>query len=82
MKFNLDTAEVFVPDDLPFEKALERTTHLCVAAHQDDIEIMAAGPILECYQRDDKWFTGVCCPDHAGFPQQGCEGWQQHITCG
>ncbi len=71
MKFHLDTAEIFVPDNLPNEDALERTTHLCIAAHQDDIEIMAAGPILECFQRDDKWFTGVVVTDGRGSPRNG-----------
>ena len=42
MKFHLPTAEIFVPDGLPIELALARTTHMCFAAHQDDIEIMAA----------------------------------------
>ena len=55
MKFNLNTAELFVPDGLPVEEALARTTHLCVAAHQDDIEIMAANPILTCFQQPDEW---------------------------
>ncbi len=71
MNFHLDTAEVFVPDGLPGEAALARTTHLCVAAHQDDIEIMAAGPILECFQREDKWFTGVVVTDGRGSPRNG-----------
>lgn len=71
MKFNLDTAEVFVPDEMPEEEALARTTHLCIAAHQDDIEIMAAGPIMECFQRDDKWFTGVVVTDGRGSPRNG-----------
>jgi len=71
MKFNLETAEIFVPDGLPVEEALERTTHLCIAAHQDDIEIMAAGPILECFQREDKWFTGVVVTDGRGSPRNG-----------
>ena len=52
MKFHLPTAEIFVPDDLPVEQALIRTTHMCIAAHQDDIEIMAAGPILDCFQQE------------------------------
>ena len=69
MKFYLDTAEVFVPDNLPVEQALARTTHLCVAAHQDDIEIMAAQPILECFQQTDKWFTGVVVTDGRGSPR-------------
>jgi LmbE family N-acetylglucosaminyl deacetylase len=71
MKFHLDTAEVFVPDELPVEQALARTTHLCIAAHQDDIEIMAAGPILECFQREDKWCTGVVVTDGRGSPRNG-----------
>jgi LmbE family N-acetylglucosaminyl deacetylase len=56
---------------LPSEEALERTTHLCIAAHPDDIEMMAAGPILECFQRDDKWFTGVVVTDGRGSPRSG-----------
>lgn len=71
MKLNLDTAEIFIPDGTPEEEALARTTHLCLAAHQDDIEIMAAGPILECFQRDDKWFTGVVVTDGRGSPRTG-----------
>lgn len=71
MKFHLDTAEIFVPDNLPVGDALTRTTHLCIAAHQDDIEIMAAGPILDCFQRDDKWFTGVVVTDGRGSPRNG-----------
>ncbi len=69
MKFHLPTAEIFVPDGLPAEQALERTTHLAVAAHQDDIEIMAAGPILECFQQKERWFTGVVVTDGRGSPR-------------
>lgn len=72
MKFHLDTAEIFVPDGLPDMQALARTTHLCLAAHQDDIEILAPGPILECYQRQDLWFTGVVVTDGRGSPRSGC----------
>jgi LmbE family N-acetylglucosaminyl deacetylase len=69
MKFHLDTAEIFVPDALPVEQALARTTHLCISAHQDDIEIMAAQPIIECFQQKDKWFTGVVVTDGRGSPR-------------
>ena len=55
----------------PVEKALSRTTHLCFSAHQDDIEIMAAQPILECFQQKDKWFTGVVVTDGRGSPRDG-----------
>jgi LmbE family N-acetylglucosaminyl deacetylase len=69
--FHLDTAEIYVPDGLPIEDALSRTTHLCLAAHQDDIEIMAAAPIIECFQQTDKWFTGVVITDGRGSPRDG-----------
>jgi LmbE family N-acetylglucosaminyl deacetylase len=69
MNFNLDTAELFVPDGLAVEQALARTTHMAISAHQDDLEIMAAGPILECFQQTDKWFTGVVVTDGRGSPR-------------
>jgi LmbE family N-acetylglucosaminyl deacetylase len=71
MKFHRETAEIYVPDGEPVDRALARTTHLCIAAHQDDIEIMAAQPILECFQRKDRWFTGVVVTDGRGSPRNG-----------
>lgn len=71
MQFNLTTSELFIPDSLPAEQALARTTHLAVSAHQDDLEIMAAGPIMECFQQDDKWLTGVVVTDGRGSPRNG-----------
>jgi LmbE family N-acetylglucosaminyl deacetylase len=32
---------------------------------------MAAGPILECFQQKDKWFTGVVVSDGRGSPRDG-----------
>ena len=69
MKFHINTAEIYIPDNTPEGQALARTTHLCIAAHQDDIEIMAAQPILECFQQNDKWFTGVVVTDGRGSPR-------------
>ena len=71
MKLNNQHAQIFVPDKTPIETALARTTALCVTAHQDDIEIMAFGPIVECFAKDDKWFTGVVVTDGAGSPRSG-----------
>jgi LmbE family N-acetylglucosaminyl deacetylase len=71
MKLHLESAEVFVPDGLPVGAALARTSHLCIAAHQDDIEIMAVTPILECFQQPDRWFTGVVVTDGRGSPRDG-----------
>ncbi len=69
MHFHLPTAEIFVPDGLAAESALERTTHMAISAHEDDIEIMASKPILECFQQTDQWFTGVVLTDGRGSPR-------------
>jgi len=71
MKFHFDSAEIFVPDGLSSETALARTTHMAISAHQDDIEIMAAAPIMECFQQTDRWFTGVVVTDGRGSPRDG-----------
>ena len=70
MHFYLSTAEIFAPDGSPIEQTLGRTTHMAISAHQDDIEIMAAAPILECFQNEEKWFTGVVLSDGRGSPRE------------
>jgi LmbE family N-acetylglucosaminyl deacetylase len=69
LKLNLDTAEIFIPDGLSEEEALARTTHMAIGAHQDDLEIMAFDGILECFQRDDNWFSGVVVTNGSGSPR-------------
>jgi LmbE family N-acetylglucosaminyl deacetylase len=71
MKFHLDRAQIFIPDGLQAEEALQRTTHMAISAHHDDIEIMAASPILECFQSQELWFTGVVVTDGRGSPRSG-----------
>ena len=71
MKFSSPSADVYVPDGCPLAEALARTTHLCLAAHQDDVEIMAHQGIAECYGRRDRWFTGVVLTDGSGSPRAG-----------
>ncbi len=66
MKFTHSDADIFIPDSLPLEAALARTTHLAIGAHQDDLEFMALHGILECYQRSDRWFTGITVTDGRG----------------
>ncbi|MBL9209952.1 MAG: PIG-L family deacetylase [Opitutaceae bacterium] len=75
MKFSHPAADVFVPDSgVAPEAALARTTHLCVAAHQDDIEIMAYHGIADCFGRPDKWFSGVIVTNGAGSSRTGLYG--------
>lgn len=63
--------QTFVPDGAPLEAALKRTTALCIAAHQDDTEIMAYHAIAECFDSGSKWFTSVIVTDGAGSPRSG-----------
>ena len=63
--------DILIPDVLEQQAALARTTHLGVSAHQDDLEILAFHGILECFGRQDNWFTGVVCTDGAGSPRAG-----------
>jgi LmbE family N-acetylglucosaminyl deacetylase len=74
MQFHNSSADLFVPDGLPPDAALARTTHLAISAHQDDIEIMAYHGIAECFGRKEKWFTGVVATNGAGSPRSGIYG--------
>jgi LmbE family N-acetylglucosaminyl deacetylase len=71
MNLHNDTAEIYVPDSSQIKSAIARTTHMAIGAHQDDLEMMAAYPILECYQKKDLWFTGVVMTDGRGSPRTG-----------
>ena len=74
MQFHNATADLFIPDGAEPAAALARTTHLCISAHQDDIEIMAYHGIAECFGLKDKWFTGVVVTNGAGSPRSGIYG--------
>lgn len=64
--------QVFVPDGTDIKTALERTTHLAISSHHDDIELMAFHGILECYRKNDKWFCGAVVTDGANSSRGGC----------
>src|SRR5215468_1574455 len=74
MQFHHPTADLFVPDGIETSAALSRTTHLAIAAHQDDIEIMAYHGIAECFGRPDRWFTGVIVTNGSACPRTGIYG--------
>src|ERR1035438_8055773 len=73
-QFHKTNTDFFVPDGLDEAAALARTTHMCICAHQDDIEIMAYHGIAECFGQPDKWFAGVVSSDGAGSPRAGIYG--------
>ncbi len=71
MNFSRKCAELYIPDGLNETEALARTTHLAIGAHQDDLELMAYDGILKCFQRADKWYTGVVVTNGAGSSRAG-----------
>ncbi|MGK0456064.1 MAG: hypothetical protein ACJAUA_000354, partial [Zhongshania aliphaticivorans] len=46
MNLSQEDHDLYIPDSLPVDKALDRTTHLGIGAHQDDLEFMALHGIL------------------------------------
>jgi LmbE family N-acetylglucosaminyl deacetylase len=72
MKFSHPKADVYVPTGARVpEAALAAVTHLCVAAHQDDIEIMAHAGISDCLDTPGKAFGGVVVTNGAGSSRIG-----------
>jgi len=74
MQFHEPAADFFVPDCLELPAALARTTHLAIAAHQDDLEIMAYHGIAQCFGNREQWFTGMVVTNGAGSPRTGIYG--------
>ena len=71
MEFTREEAEIFVPDGVSLPDALQRTTHLCVGAHQDDQEFMAYHGIQTCFGDPKQWFTGVVLTNGSGSARAG-----------
>ncbi len=69
MILNKSQSDIFIPDQSSAEKALSRTTHMAIAAHPDDIEIMAYEGIVKCFHQADQWFTAVTVTDGSTAPR-------------
>lgn len=67
MNFKKSNATIYFPG----KESLDGVTDMCIAAHQDDIEIMAYGPISECYNSETRNFCGIVMTDGAGSPRAG-----------
>lgn len=63
--------DIFIPDNSNKNDAIARTTHIAIAAHQDDIEFMAYDGILKCFENPDLHFTAVVAADGSGSPRNG-----------
>ncbi len=66
-----ENADIFIPHGVDQSTALQRTTHLGIGAHQDDLEFMAMHGILECYRKPDQWFSGITCTNGGGSSRTG-----------
>lgn len=71
MKFTQKKSSFLIPDGKELSEALPRTTHLAIAAHQDDLEILAYHGISTCFRNPDKHFTGVVVTDGKGSQRKG-----------
>jgi LmbE family N-acetylglucosaminyl deacetylase len=71
MKLSRPDADVFVPAGGEPATALAGVSHLCVAAHQDDIEIMAHAGVTDCLDLPGKAFGGVVVTNGSGSPRTG-----------
>lgn len=74
MKLTAPKAEIWVPDGTGETEALKRVTHLGIAAHQDDIEIMSMQGILEGFGNPQRWFMAAIVTNGAGSPRDGLYG--------
>jgi LmbE family N-acetylglucosaminyl deacetylase len=74
VKLHRPSAEVFVPDGRPAGIAIERTTHMGVVAHPDDLEIMAWPAIRDCFGHEERWFLGVVATTGSGSARSGPYG--------
>ncbi len=71
MKLTNPGSEVYVPDGTEPRRALERTTHLGIAAHPDDLELMAAHGVFACLGQAHRHFAGVVLTDGTSSPRGG-----------
>jgi len=72
MKLSHPNADIFVPGGAStIANALKSVTHLCIGAHQDDIEIMAHAGISDCLDTSGKAFGGVVVTNGGGSPRTG-----------
>lgn len=66
ISFSNTSADLFIPNGSEDIQAFNRTTHMGIGAHQDDLEVMALHGILTCYQSDAEWFGGGTVTNGAG----------------
>ena len=71
MKLSQPRAEIWVPDGANETESLARVTHMAIAAHQDDVEVMALEGILAGFGSGNRCFMAVIVTNGAGSPRNG-----------
>jgi LmbE family N-acetylglucosaminyl deacetylase len=65
----VDETKFFIPDNVSVKLALQRSTHIGIVAHQDDLEILALHGILKGLK--NPCFGGIVLGDGKGSPRGG-----------
>ena len=63
--------KIYVPDRRSIADAIERTTHLAIGAHQDDLEIFAYHGIENCLDSEEHFFSGITVTNGSGSARMG-----------
>jgi LmbE family N-acetylglucosaminyl deacetylase len=71
MELSQAAAEIWIPDGVSEAEGLRRVTHMAIAAHQDDVELMALEGILKGFDSGKSCFMAVIVTDGAGSPRSG-----------
>lgn len=71
MQLSRPTAEIWIPDGVREDESFRRVTHMAIAAHQDDVELIALDGILNGFDRGNRCFMAVIVTDGAGSPRSG-----------
>lgn len=71
MRFTHPRGHVFLPEGGTEEEAWQRTTHLGLVAHPDDLEFLGWHPIQQCLSQPDLHLTGLVATDGRSSPRTG-----------
>lgn len=71
LQLNSKTSEFFFPEGaLSPRKVIQRTTHMGIGAHPDDLEIFAYEGIVKCFDSEQKCFLGVIVTNGGSSPRK------------
>ena len=68
MKLSQPNAELWMPDGAEESESLARVTHMAIAAHQDDVEVMALEGILAGFGIGNRCFMAAIRHRGSGQP--------------